>query len=229
MPNSSLTLDRFLTVARSRYCAAAVLAFCIFSYFYIDQWLAWHTIVLPAEIIRIGNQVTKLGVGLTYFIALPVLVLITKFLFKNDLWCRRFIFLFSGILIASLICEVIKFTVGRTRPILLYTKKLYGFYFFHSGAPYHSFPSGHSTLIMALMLGLALLFSRYWVIFLLIALLVGASRLVVSAHYLSDVIAGLYLSVWVVPWLYQKFSFHPQGRLKVGKSYENQNRTSFSS
>ncbi len=205
---SSPTLNRLLATAHSGYCVIAVLVFCVICYFFIDQRLAWHTLALPHRLINLGNHVTKLGMGWIYFIVLPILALIAKFILKKDLWCRKIVFLFCAILASSLLCNVIKVSVGRARPIMLYSKKIYGFGFFHSEAFYHSFPSGHSTLITALMLGLALLLPRYWFIFFIIAVLVCASRLVVSAHYLSDVMAGFYLSIWVVPWIYQRFPFN---------------------
>ena len=52
------------------------------------------------------------------------------------------------------------------------------------------FPSGHTTLVFAMYAGLACCFpsGRHW--FLLLACCVGISRVLVGAHFVSDVVAG---------------------------------------
>ena len=48
---------------------------------------------------------------------------------------------------------------------------------------------------MALSLAVALIYPRIWPLALVFALIVSASRVVVSAHFLSDVIAGAALAI----------------------------------
>src|SRR5262249_9179194 len=68
-----------------------------------------------------------------------------------------------------------------------------------------SFPSGHTTTSMAAALAFSMLAPRHKSWFLLIALLIGLSRIVLDVHYLSDVIAGALLGAavafWVGKWL----------------------------
>jgi membrane-associated phospholipid phosphatase len=56
----------------------------------------------------------------------------------------------------------------------------------------HSFPSGHTTGAFALFFALGLISKRpvYQFLFLMIAVLVGYSRLYLSQHFLIDVVAG---------------------------------------
>jgi membrane-associated phospholipid phosphatase len=54
-----------------------------------------------------------------------------------------------------------------------------------------SFPSGHSATAWGLAIGLALLFPRGIWIFISLALLASAQRIVSGAHYPSDVVAGI--------------------------------------
>lgn len=78
----------------------------------------------------------------------------------------------------------------------------------------HSFPSGHTTAAMAAMAALFLLNKRKLWPCLMVAALMGLSRLYLVVHYPTDVIAGwlvgflaALLAVWIlhqVPW------FHPQ-------------------
>ncbi|MCI4678007.1 phosphatase PAP2 family protein [Rhodoblastus acidophilus] len=107
---------------------------------------------------------------------------------------RAFYFLtvmaFSGI--AS---QVIKHIVGRARPYLIDSVGPFHFDPFSFKAVLASFPSGHTTTMFAAFGALALLSPRFGAGFLLLALPVAASRIVVGAHYPSDVCGGLFLGV----------------------------------
>ncbi|MEE9314018.1 MAG: phosphatase PAP2 family protein [Rhizobiaceae bacterium] len=115
-------------------------------------------------------------------------------------WYTDINFIFFTVLISGLLAYFIKNTIGRARPKYL---DLLGHDYFDFGAfqsGFASFPSGHSTTFGAFCMGLALLFPRYNRILLAAALLGGLSRVMVGAHYLSDVLAGLAFGaglVWV--------------------------------
>ena len=73
----------------------------------------------------------------------------------------------------------------------------------------YSFPSGHSTNAVTTMGSLAYHYKKSWlkVLAILIPLLVGFSRVVVGAHYPTDVMAGWLigsLAVFLIPWLEKK-------------------------
>jgi membrane-associated phospholipid phosphatase len=215
--NNSPSFTKFLSITRSPLFLLAIILFCCLSYFFLDRDLAIfvkHS--LHGNIIYIGQLLTKLGKGNAYFVILPLLLAVFKFILKNKEWTRKCLFLLLSIIVPSILCLIIKSVLGRTRPTLFFSDDLYGFTFFQIKAPYWSFPSGHSVLITGIMLGLAFLFSRYWILFMLIALLVSFSRIVVGAHYLSDVIGGMYLSILVVPWVYAKV-FYRFGRVAAIK------------
>jgi membrane-associated phospholipid phosphatase len=202
---SSPTFQKFLQITQSWYFLLCMIVLCTFSYFFLDRQIAYFMkySVDPA-IISVGQVITAIGKGTVYFIVIPILFLFFTFVKKNPLWSRRFLFLFLAIAIPSLLCNGIKMLLGRSRPELLFHDQLYHFAFFQTQAAYLSFPSGHSTLITGLMMGLCFLFTRYWVGFVLILLIISLSRVIVTAHFLSDTLAGMYLSILVVPWLYQK-------------------------
>ena len=71
-----------------------------------------------------------------------------------------------------------------------------------------SFPSGHTASVFAFMLALSLICKRTWtsVTFLLIAVLVGYSRIYLSQHFAEDVLVGSVIGVVVTLLTYWFYS-----------------------
>ncbi|KQT16275.1 hypothetical protein ASG57_31900 [Bradyrhizobium sp. Leaf396] len=67
---------------------------------------------------------------------------------------------------------------------------VYGFDFFHVEAAWLSFPSGHVATVAALTAALFFLGSRAWRVAASLSAAVLVGRVVVGAHYPSDVLAG---------------------------------------
>ncbi|MDF3055404.1 MAG: phosphatidylglycerophosphatase [Gammaproteobacteria bacterium] len=196
----SPSFSRFLHITRSGAFFVFILSFCVFSYYFLDKPIAYYAKdSLNAQLINIAEFITHFGKGTVYYIALACAFLFFKFMFKSKAWASVSGFLFLAISIPGLLCTFLKMVLGRARPVLLHSEQLYGFTFFQTAAPYLSFPSGHSVLITSLMLGLCFVFTRYWITFLSLALLISATRVLIGAHYLSDVIAGMYLAILIVP------------------------------
>jgi membrane-associated phospholipid phosphatase len=97
---------------------------------------------------------------------------------------------FSGIL-----SQIVKHLVGRARPKLLDTLGPHHFDLFSVKAVLASFPSGHTTTVFAAAAALGLLSPRRALVFFVLALPVAASRLIVGAHYPSDVLGGVFLGL----------------------------------
>lgn len=106
-------------------------------------------------------------------------------------------FIFLSIAISGLISNAIKFSLGRYRPRYLFEQDLYGFNFFSHAWGMNSFPSGHSQAGFAAMTALMIVFPRYDLFWMLIAVLVALSRVVTTVHYLSDAVAGSWLAICV--------------------------------
>jgi membrane-associated phospholipid phosphatase len=99
------------------------------------------------------------------------------------------LFVFVAVLSSGLLVNILKILFGRSRPKLL-AEDIYGFSYWRQSWEYASFPSGHANTAIAAGLSLAFLFPRFRTPLLTLAFLVALSRIGVSAHYLSDVIAG---------------------------------------
>jgi membrane-associated phospholipid phosphatase len=103
--------------------------------------------------------------------------------------------------VSGIVADILKVIFGRARPKLLFADDVYGFTWGAMQADQWSLPSGHATTIAALATAFSLLWPRgipaYW----LAAALVMASRIVIGAHYLSDVLLGAALGAlvaWVI-------------------------------
>ncbi|TCL73050.1 lipid A 1-phosphatase LpxE [Rhizobium sp. BK251] len=104
-------------------------------------------------------------------------------------------YLLVSIALSGLLANLLKRVIGRARPQHFEDLGIFGFSPF-SNASFQSFPSGHATTIGAFFAALALLFPRYRILFLACALWLGMTRVMVGAHYPSDVAAGLALGGW---------------------------------
>ncbi|MGE5516526.1 MAG: phosphatase PAP2 family protein [Bacteroidota bacterium] len=114
-------------------------------------------------------------------------------------------FLFLSMAASGLISNAIKFSLGRYRPRYLFDSDLYGFSLFSHNWGMNSFPSGHSQAAFAAMTALVVIFPRYDLMWLSIAVLVALSRVVTTVHYLSDVVAGSWLAICVTVALARAF------------------------
>ncbi|MEL6967811.1 MAG: phosphatase PAP2 family protein [Pseudomonadota bacterium] len=100
-------------------------------------------------------------------------------------------FIFVTIAVTGTSISLIKNTIGRARPKHLDTYGAYAFDVAAFTSDFASFPSGHSTTFGALCACLCLLAPRMMWLWLAFGILGGVSRMMVNAHYASDVLAGL--------------------------------------
>ena len=104
-------------------------------------------------------------------------------------------FLFLAIGAPSLFDTIIKRMIGRARPLVGGSLDPYLFSPFNWTADYASLPSGHATTAFAVLAAFGTLWPRGRTVFLIYALLIAVSRVVVNAHYPSDVLAGALVGV----------------------------------
>ncbi len=155
---------------------------------------------LPRWLVRVFGFVTEYGKS-GYFlwplaVALIALAAITA-TYKPSVMIQRVLaslairleFLFLAIAAPGLFVTIIKRFIGRARPN---TAPDYAFAYhpFKMTADYASLPSGHATTAFAAMVAFGMLWPRTRPWFLLFAVMIAVSRVVVGAHHVSDVIVG---------------------------------------
>lgn len=101
---------------------------------------------------------------------------------------------------AMLIGDELKWFFGRCRPPMFFEDGSYGFTWFSGKYLQNSFPSGHTLRIFSLTTAIALLLPRKKYIPLILAVLVGLSRVVVGKHYPADVIFGCFIGITCAIW-----------------------------
>lgn len=108
---------------------------------------------------------------------------------------------------SGIFAQILKYFISEARPALLLQKSNYPYFIenvtLHN---FHSFPSGHSTSAFALFAILAFAVEKksYSILFLLMAALVGYSRIYLGQHFITDVGIGSFIGVTfsVCCWLY---------------------------
>jgi undecaprenyl-diphosphatase len=102
-------------------------------------------------------------------------------------------FLFAAIAVPSLFVTIIKRLIGRARPFVGAESDPFLYWPLVWRADYASMPSGHATTALAAAIAVGLLWPRLRSLMLIYALVIAVSRVVLDAHYLSDVIAGAFV------------------------------------
>lgn len=126
------------------------------------------------------------------------LVYLTGLFSKNEKIRNTGVLMISSATTAGLIQTLSKTLVGRARPVANEGK--FDFKPFSGQPEYRSFPSGHTILVSTTMFALAKQFSNPWVkagIY-SVGMITPVSRLLVGAHFFSDVFLSAAISYFVV-------------------------------
>lgn len=189
----------------------------------VTEWKR-ATVVPGGAVDQIFQIITRLGTSGWVLISTAIIGLylsVTRWaelprtlLLRHINWYSDANFAFFTIALSGIAANLIKNTIGRARPKMLDSLGPYHFEPAAFDATFASFPSGHSTTSGAIGMVLILLFPRYWPVWLTVAFLGGISRVIVGAHYPSDVLAGLVFGagfvLFAARWLAQRgtmFSF----------------------
>ncbi|MDA9272014.1 phosphatase PAP2 family protein [bacterium] len=190
------SFDKIFSIMTRPWAIFCYFGFVILSYCYLDQPVAYYFYHLDLKIkTSFLLWIIKVGVAPLYLVGFFLLALFCRYIKRNEAWAGRFWFLWLCVLIPTFICLVLKIILGRARPELLFDSHLFGFYGFHLNSLFWSFPSGHTSTLMGLVLGLGILFPRHCYTLFFIGLALASLRVLLTDHYMSDVLASSYLAL----------------------------------
>ena len=192
------------------------------SYLYFDKPLIsyFHTLA-GSNVELVFDYITEFGIG-GYWIFYPGGIYFIYRLSKKyplgPAWLKQLLeknrdyrmqvmaFISLTTIASGLTANIFKLIFARYRPVEFIESGNFGFTWFDYGYRLASFPSGHSATALGVAMAFVLLFPRYMLIFVLVGLLIIFSRVVLTEHYLSDVLMGGYVGVITSIWLYRKMT-----------------------
>lgn len=104
-------------------------------------------------------------------------------------------FLFTAIALPGLFTAIVKRMIGRARPNVGGSLDPFLFIPFKWVPAYAGMPSGHATTAFAVLVAFGTLWPRARTALLIYAVLIAISRVVVTAHYPTDVLAGALVGI----------------------------------
>ncbi len=196
--------------------SGAVLA--CFSYSQWDIPVAYACRGLSRQVLDAAEMVTTAGDSKWYFMLFISAFIFFRFVKKNNAWAMKMLFFVIAISASGLISTLIKWIAGRNRPVNLFNHGLYGFDFFKMGYELNSFPSGHSVTVFSLATALSILFPRFGFLAFVSAAAIASSRVLLTSHYVSDVIAGAAIGIvctLAVKYYFDRFQIELKSENKV--------------
>lgn len=117
---------------------------------------------------------------------------------KNEKFRHTGVLIISSAVATGFLQTILKNAVGRARPSTGFGKN--AFDPFSKESFYHSFPSGHAILSFTASHAIAKQFDNLWIKGGIygVGLIAPISRLWIDAHWLTDVVAGMVISIVVV-------------------------------
>jgi undecaprenyl-diphosphatase len=176
-----------------RTIVATATALCWLCYGYIDIPVAEyiHTNTTPT-LQGVGAFLDELGKSHWLLLSNAVIMLAAWFTQHRRHVLRSHGALFLSVAISGLLANVIKVSVNRARPPLLFEHGQYGFapLTFQTDFLHTSFPSGHATTGLALAVAGSMVAPRFRWLFWSVGIAIALGRVLYNVHYVSDVLAG---------------------------------------
>jgi undecaprenyl-diphosphatase len=197
----------------------------------LDSWAILHRRGLPGSVVHLFQWITELGLSGWYLFPTGFLLLAIAAVASPRLGrvayavlmavAARIGFVFLAIGAPGLFVTIVKRVIGRARPLHFDAGGPFDFAPFAWRVDYASLPSGHATTACAAATAFGALFPRARAVLWSCAAAIALSRIVVGAHYPSDVLAGAVVgglgALLVRAWFAQRrlvFAMDRDGRIR---------------
>ena len=177
-----------------------VVMLAILSFAILDQAVGGYRGQWDGAVMRVASVSTDVALGVWYIVPAVALLLAMNLINWKRLSPRGLLLAYNWTMVASyvlvtvggalLLSNVVKRIIGRARPRHYEEHGAFAFQPFAVDASWASFPSGHSATIGAVAGACIMLWPGTRCIVLPAAILLAATRVVVGAHYPSDVVVG---------------------------------------
>ncbi len=159
---------------------------------HLPRWIVWSFDQIT-DFGKSGWFLWPLGILFLVLAALPSLPHVPQLVLAAIM--ARVGFLFVAIAVPGLFVNVVKHIFGRARPMVGDSLDPFLFSPFSWLAAYAGLPSGHAATALSVLVAFGTLWPRGRTLLWIYALLIAASRVAVTAHYPSDVLAGALVGV----------------------------------
>ena len=156
------------------------------------------------------GTLTHFGDSLYFFVPTILIWAFIKIIkYKNqivDVVSDISIFIFLNILLSGIITQILKHILGRPRPILYNSFEFKSLDIIQFDSKWHSFPSGHTATIFAFIFCMIFLFPKIKNILITIAIIIASTRVIVGAHFISDIFGGALVAYLSSIFISKKFA-----------------------
>lgn len=193
---------------RQGFCIQLLLVsvLCLMLIINVDENFAVWAKTLPEGITRFFNAITHSGKSDPYLICGVALAAYWMWVAPSRLFARRIFFMSLSVAGAGIFVNLIKITFGRARPSLHFKDpEMAGFNWLEFSGKLQSFPSGHTSTVVAVGVCLFLFWPKLKWVWLGIVAVLASSRVFVGAHFPADLVAGTYATILFMIWLNERF------------------------
>ncbi|MFA6241173.1 MAG: phosphatase PAP2 family protein [Candidatus Hydrogenedentales bacterium] len=192
---------------RFLFWSAALFVVAALAYVFLDLPVVRHFEPLQGSQFRATvSRLSRIGDSKWYLGAGAVLYVVLRWRYR--ILASRAAYLFASVAVTGITATALKYVVGRPRPRTFLVEGSSAFQWFDSDWRFWSMPSGHATTIAAVAMAFSIMYPRFRVPILIAGFLVAFGRVVTLDHYVSDVLAGLWLGIAGALALSKCFSIH---------------------
>lgn len=176
------------------FAAAALVLIC---HVWIDRPTARAAEALPDSVRDLAKLLSNLGNAALYLVPAAAAFALLRWGLRRRRQAWRWALLFTAVAAVGIVNQILKFALGRPRPRLYVHDGLYHYDPFtlsRANFDFTSMPSGHTMVVFAAATAMLLLHPRHAWLWLTLAILVAATRIISGSHYPGDVVAGAYLA-----------------------------------